>query len=218
MLFLLGLVSAGALFAAGPITDETLRLQVLGVIFPGMIISPLAGRTIDSTRTLQDKHPLVFPDALAAEKVYRVTGLPTIIVEACAAANGPPDRTFMVREVRLQPYPWPAGEGELLAVLQYRFPDAKPSTNCTSIGLLVHLTGEGTKREVFEQLLLDPERHAGLQSVQMADLTGDGRPELVAVASRASTRVKGRAQWTQTLDIPRTLDERGKRFCFMKTV
>lgn len=245
MLLLFGFVFAGALFAAGPITDETVRLQALDAIFPFMFISLQAGQTIDSTRTLQGQHPLVFPDALAAEKVYLVTGVPTSLIEDCASAH--PLTNDMVREVRLQLYPWPVGEGELLAVLQYRFPDAKPSTYCPSIGLLVHLIGEGAQREVLERLLLDSERHVTVQSIQMADLTGDGRPELIVesdsarenavfselhildlsdghfealagTVSRASVKAKRTEQWTQTLDIPRTLEQKGKRFCFVKTV
>jgi hypothetical protein len=191
---------------------------------------------------------LEFPDAFAGEKVYYVTGIPITSIETCAAANEPPSKALSTRELRFQLYRWPVGDpSELLAVVQYRFPNARPEFKCPSVGFLAHLTGEGKDRDLLEMRLLDTWRHYALQSVQLIDLNGDGIPELViesdsgdglqtsshlyvydlseghfhqlsTTPTRWHSEMEKDTVWTQTLDIPRTLGERGKRFCFEKIV
>jgi hypothetical protein len=250
-----GLLAGAGLLAAAdpiapisPIADDALRQEALAKLVPGMFTRYMPGLAAGTSRTIGVKHPLSFPDAFAGEKVYHVTGKLGTSMEACASANEPPSKALSTRELRFQLYRWPVGApSELLAVVQDRFPDARPGPTCTSVGFLAHLTGEGKDREVLEITALDTWRHYAFQSVQLVDLTGDGIPELaiesdtgngVRTASvlsiydlsegsfhqlyRAPTRWHSEMEedtvWTQTLDIPRTLREHGKRFCFEKTV
>jgi hypothetical protein len=50
------------------------------------------------------------------------------------------------------------------------------------------------------------------------DLSEGYFQELVSAVTRTSVTIPRREQSTQTLDIPRTLLEQGKRFCFEKTI
>jgi hypothetical protein len=255
-----GLLGAAAVLAAAdpvaritPITDETIRQEALAKLVSGMFTRYMPGQAADTSRTIGSRHPLGFPDAFAGEKVYYVTGNLGTSTEMCASANEPPSKALSTRELRFQLYQWPVGApSELLAVVQYRFPQARPAFNCTSLGFLAHLTGEGTEREVLEITVLDAWRHYAFQSVQLVDLTGDGIPEL-AIESDSGDGVQTSSHlyiydlsegylhrlfttttrwhsepdevrvaaeddvWTQTLDVARTLHERGKRFCFEKT-
>ena len=235
------------LAAVEPIADEAIRLEVLAKFFSGLFVRPMPSLTADTSHTVGSRHPIPFPDAFAGEKVYQVTGQLVTDLERCAGANQA-SKALSIREVRLQLYRWPVGApSELLAVVQYRFPNAKPDYQCTSIGFLAHLTGEGADRELLETKFLEAWSHHAIQSVQLVDLTGDGVPELliesdVGDALRTAsllyvydlsegdfhqllakpTRWHGEPEedtvWTQTLDIPRTLREHGKRFCFEKTL
>jgi len=240
--------TARLLAAADPITDETIRQEVLAKLVSGRLTRYMPGQAADTSRTIGSKHPLLFPDACAGEKVYYVSAKPAGSLETCASANEPPSKELSTRELRLQIYRWSVGDpSELLAVGQYRFPKAKPEFRCTSVGFLAHLTGEGEHRELLESKLLDTFRHYAVQSIQLVDLTGDGIPELaiesdsgnavqtsshlyvydlsegyfhqlLRIPTRWHSEPEDDTVWTQTLDIPRTLREGGKRFCFEKTV
>lgn len=247
-LAILLLGAAWRLLAADPITDETVRREALAKLARGMSVRYMPGQAADTSRTFGREHPLTFPDAFAGEKVYDITGQTISSLETCASANEPPGKALSTRELRFQLYRWPVGDpSELLAVAQYRFPNAKPGFTCTSIGFLAHLTGEGEARDVLEMKVLDTFRHYAFQSIQLVDLTGDGIAELaiesdtgdgvqtssnlliydlaeghfrrlVAVPTRWVLEPNEDQVWTQTLDVTRTLREHGKRFCFEKTV
>jgi hypothetical protein len=229
-----------------PVTDEAIRLQTLAAIFPGTMVTVAVDRAIDSSHRSADPRRLVtFPDALAKEKVYRVTGAPANEVERCAAAG----KSTGQREARLRVYAWPPNgkDGVLLAVVQYAFQGPDPDSSCASIALIVRLLLAGQRLEVAERFLLDTGKHEGLQNVQLVDLSGDGIDELVVEsdfgekdasgstiqifdlshgkleqvlehASRMYAKVMGEELYKQELDIPRTLKTQGKQFCFTRTV
>jgi len=249
MRFALFLACAASLYAAGePIPDEALHLEVLAKLFPGLTVRPLQGRTVDTGHTEGVKHPIPFPDGFARAAVYQVVGSAATELEVCASRRDTARKAELPREVRLQLYRWPVGApSELLAVVQYRFPNAEPGPRCTSIAYLAHTTGEGAGREILELEALNPWRHFALQSVQLVDLTGDGIPELLVESDTGdqsinatelriyelaegdfhrlfSTQTRWNSEptdntvWTQTLDLARTQRERARRLCFEKTV
>lgn len=168
--------------------------------------------------------------------------------ERCAAEDMLIRKAMDSREVRFQIYPWPgsAANQEILAVVQYRFFDAKPSASCTSIATLLRLTQAGKQWEVAEPYSLDTAKHHHLEGIQLARETGAAEEELVIesdsgdetrfgsdlhvfnlarghfqellnVPSRVYIAVEA-AAWAQSLDIPRTLVQQGDRICFVKTV
>jgi hypothetical protein len=235
------------LFAAQPIVDETLRRQALASIFPGMEVQRTSRRPQDVSLKFSYRWPLVFPDALAGEQFYRVTGPPMNEEERCAAQDMINRKTIDSREVRFQLFPWPgSARGQILAVVQYRFDGARPSASCTAIATLLRLTPADKHWEAPERITLDTHRHHHLEGIQLIRLTdandedlvvesdsGDGGGfssglhvfslshgrflELLNVPSRILVNLKS-DQWTQTLDIPRTVAQQGDGFCFVKTV
>jgi hypothetical protein len=243
----IGLFAAQLAGAAQPIIEEELRLQVLASIFPGMPVAPISQRTEDSSLRIQNRWRLVFPDALAAERLYRVTGPPTNEPERCAAEDMLNRKTRDVREVRFQIFAWPGDVGgRILAIVQYRFEGAKPSASCTSIAALFRVAPAGKSWEIKERYLLSTAKHHHLEAIQLARVTGasddelviesdagDGNrfasdlrvfnlaggrfQELLNVPSRVYIALKAEA-WTQSLDIARTLTQQGDRFCFVKTL
>ena len=243
------LLNAGALYAAEPITDERLRLEVLSAIFPATSVSSLPLRSIDQTWTTQTRAAMHFPDAFAAEKVYRVVGPPQDDDERCAARDLADSRTAGAREIRFRIYPWPASSrGDLVAVVQYRFPDAQPAAACPSIAKLVRLTQSGGHWRPVERKTLDTAQHQQLENVWWSSLTGSGYEELLIESDggdgaavrfgsdlyifdltsgrfKELLRVPSRIEilstadaWTQTLDVARTRLLHGAQFCFTKTV
>jgi hypothetical protein len=241
------LVCAGVCgFAAEPVADEAVRMRVLSAIFPAMPVETL-DRRIDSTWRLDIQPPLWFPDALAHSPAYRVTGSPQDDRERCAAQDLVKLIPSTERELRFRLYPWPgASRGELLAVLQYRFINAKPSTACPTLAGLYRMVPDGKKWKVADYFPLASARHNHLEGVCFLRLTGEAEDELVVesdsgdkarfgsdlhvlllghgrfqellnVPSRLHINVQG-DQWTQTLDVERTLQQHGERFCFEKTV
>jgi hypothetical protein len=145
---------------------------------------------------------------------------------------------------------WPGAKtpgADWLAVVQYRFVDGKPDPQCLSVPLLVHLTRSNADWRVVERFLLDTHEHIGIEEIQLVDLTGDGREELViesdtgeeeasasevhvfdltqgrfderlSMATRMSATVMDQEQYAQTLDLERTVKQQGKQFCFVKTI
>jgi len=230
---------AGHVMAVEPVTDEAQRMKVLSDAFPGMQISGMPGKTIDSTWKPKNltKNALTFPDAMANEKIYRVTGKAADETERCAAEGA-----GNARQVRLQLYQWPATGW--LAILQYAFVGVSVNAQCNSVPLLLHLTQDW---KVKQRLVLDSHGHTSFQGIRLMDLTGDGREELAIesdsgqdealgsdlhiyeltqagfeerldMASRMSASVMDQEQYMQVLDIPRTLKAQGKQFCFVKTI
>lgn len=246
MRLVLPLVVATSTFAAGPITDEALRLKVLSAIFPEMEIERI-DRRIDSTIRLDIRPPLAFPDALALAPAYRVTGPPQDDRERCAARDLAGRTTSSARELRFQLFPWPgAFRGELLAVLQYRFTGAQTAGGCPSLAGLFRMAPSGGKWKIVDSFPFETSRHNHLEGLQFLRLTGDDDEELVVesdsgdgarfvsdlhilllahgrfqellnVPSRLHINGKG-DQWSQTLDAARTLTQSGQQFCFDKTV
>jgi hypothetical protein len=247
-LLTVGLCVAKPICASIPIFAEDLRLQVLASIFPGMEVERISQRTEDSSLRIQNRWRLVFPDALVAERLYRVTGPPLNQQERCAAEDMLNRKTMDSREVRFQIYPWPgsARDKEILAIVQYRFDGAKPSASCTSIAALFRLAPAGKNWEIEERYLLDTAKHHHLEGIQLTRVTGAGDEELVIESDsgdgnrfasdlRVFNLARGRflellnvpsriyiavkaEAWTQDLDIPRTLTQQGDQFCFVKTV
>jgi hypothetical protein len=243
-----GLFAAKPICASMPIFAEDLRLQALASIFPGMEVERISQRTEDSSLRIQNRWRLVFPDALVAEQLYRVTGPPLNQQERCAAEDMLNRKTMNSREVRFRVFPWPgsARNKEILAIVQYRFDGAKPSASCTSIAALFRLAPAGKNWEIEERYLFDTAKHHHLEGIQLTRVTGAADEELVIESDSgdgnrfaSDLRVFNLAQghflellnvpsriyialkaeaWTQDLDIPRTLTQQGDRFCFVKTV
>jgi hypothetical protein len=241
------IATAGILCGAEPLVDEGLRIRILRALFPEMAVSLAPERSIDYTWTTQTRAPLVFPDALASENVYNVGGPPSDDLERCAAQDMLSRHASETREVRFRVFPWPASNrGEILAIVQYRFSEAKPAGSCRSIAFLVRLAPSNGKWEVRERFLLNGGYLHQLESIRWINLTSSGYQELVVesdladgdrlcsnahilnlalgrfeellvVPTRVHVSSKGET-WTQTLDIPNTLKEHGQRFCFVKTV
>lgn len=229
-----------------PVSDEVLRLDALRAIFPGMSISLDRSKRIDHSWPEKPKAgELYFPDALAGEGVYAVTGRAMNEAESEASENIIDGKFFDTRQLRFKLFRWPKeSDSGLLAVLQYDFPDASPAMSCPSIGLLVHLIKNGANWAVKEQYLLATVHHHSLQGIRLLDLTGVGADELVIESNFGGAETtgsvllvfdlsKGRLDevldtesriqymtddwYTQTLDLSRTRESHGQRFCFSKT-
>ena len=230
------------LFAAlamdtAPIADENLRLGALQAIFPGMRISLSAGKHMDdSWPEIPRPRSLNAPDAFAGENIYRVIGNATN--EAEKQASGKQSST---RLIRFRLFPWP-DRVTFIAVLQYNFEDAIPPMACPSIGLLVQLTNVNGSWQVRDRFLLETTHHFSLQTVRLTSL-GSGADELVVESDfggadtwgtnlmvfRQGPKIeqvfettsqivyKTDEMFTQTLDLPRTIDLEGKQVCFTKT-
>jgi hypothetical protein len=243
--FLVFLVATLAMADTAPIADENLRTNALRAILPGMQISLVPGKRLsDPPPTKAGPYELDSPDALATAKVYRVIGKAMNEAEKCASDQIITGKASSTRLVRFQIFHWPSNTG-LLAVLQYGFEDASPAMACPSIGLLVQLANVDGTLQVGEQYLLETMHHFSLQAIRMLDLTGDGVDELIVESdfggagtwgtnltvfdltqgkfeefpqppSRTSFSTDDR--YKQVLDVPRTLQQRGDRYCFTKTL
>src|SRR4051812_1079163 len=173
------LLASSAVAGTEPVTDEVLRTQALAAVFPGMQVAVVAGKAIDATWRPKNlsKNALTFPDVLALEKVYRVSGKPANEVERCAAA-----KSGGTREARFRLYMWPGAStpgADWLGIVQYKFTGVTPDFQCLSVPLLVHLKRTGAEWRITERFLLDTHGHVGIEGIQLVDLTGDGREELV---------------------------------------
>jgi hypothetical protein len=229
-----------------PVSDEGLRLAALRAIFPGMLVS------LDRSKRIDDSWPekpnadeLYFPDALASESVYAVTGHAMNEAESEASKDIITGKVSNTRQLRFQLFRWPKEtDTGLLAVLQYDFPGASPAMSCPSVGLLVHLKRNTSDWAVEERYLLESGHHHSLQGIRLLDLTGEGADELVIESDSGGAGTSGsdllvfdlskgrlnevlntesRMQYmtddwyTQTMDLSRTRQNHGQRFCFSKT-
>jgi hypothetical protein len=235
---------ATAAESARPISDEALRLAALRAIFPGMEIS--ADRSAKKPeRTRPKPGAMFFPDALADEGVYRVVGKAMNEAEKGASEDLMTETFSHTRQVQFRLFGWPGENGAgLLAVLQYDFLGARPAMACLSIGLLAHLVKDSKDWQVHNEYLLDMMHHSSLQKIDLLDLTGRGKIELLiesdggGAGSACSTLqvfdlnhgrfdelvntysrlVYMEDDWfTQVLDIGRTRRTHGQQFCCVKT-
>jgi hypothetical protein len=234
--------AALAMADTAPIADENLRLGALQAIFPGMRISLNTGKRIDdSWPEIPRSRSLNAPDALAGENVYRVIGTASNEAEREASSQIVTGKPSGTRLVRFRLFPWPDGTS-FIAVLQYNFEDAIPPMACPSIGLLVQLTNKAGNWELRDRHLLETMHHFSLQTVRLTSL-GSGTDELVVESDfggadtwgtnlmvfRPGPKIeqifettsqivyKTDEMFTQTLDLPRTIDLDGKQVCFTKT-
>jgi hypothetical protein len=150
--------------------------------------------------------------------------------------------------MRLYPWPGAAdGNSELLAILQYKFLNASPAGSCWSIARLLHLSRREGAWHMTLDFLLDTTHHNAINGIELADLDGDRVEEFVVesdsggggilgsdlvvfsvkdggflqwlnVPSRLHEWIDLESQYTQVLDVPRTVAEGARRFCFTKTV
>jgi hypothetical protein len=237
------LLATAAMADTPPIADENLRLAALHAIFPGMQIALMQGVRIDDSWPKNPKAgELYFPDALATENVYRVVGKTTNEIEREASEDVASLAISTTRIVRLQLFRWPGAQG-LLAVLQYRFDGVYPALSYQSMALLAQISQIAGTWQVGDRRVLETIRHRSLQAIQLRDL-GHGADELIIESDlggpgtivsellifnlgaskfvqvlRKPSRFSGfQGTWTETLDIPKTLDQRGAGFCFTKTI
>lgn len=240
-----------ALYPAAPIAEEGLRSEVLRAAFPKMAVQLVDGRSInESWRPSDRRREFFFPDVLATDKVYRVSGPPGRDIERCASENIETETFSKTRELRMRLYLWPGAAdsgSEVLAILQYKFLKAVPPGSCLSIARLLHLRKRESAWRVTGAFLMDTTHHTSLNGIDLVDLDGDGIDELVIesnsggggmlgsdfvvfslkeggfrqwlnVPSRLHQWIEKEDEYVQVLDVPRTVSQGAKRFCFTKTV
>ncbi len=217
-----------------------LRTEVLQAIFPGMDVVATTRHRDDSSKGQW----MAYPDTFAGDPIYQVNGAAANEIERCASEDMGKGSFSRSREVRVRTFPWPRTRADLLAVVQYRFIAANPAGACWSIGLLVHLTRRGPRLEAIERTLIAPHHHTMFAGLQLVDVTGDGVAELVVepdsggAGTRDSTllmfELSGRRFrqivetqsrleymaddfYTQVLDVPRSVEQAGRRICFALT-
>lgn len=229
------------------ISDPGLQLAALRGIFPGTQISAATpARTDESKLEKPDLDGLYFPDALSMDTTYSVTGNPANEIEDCAAGDVVTNSVSQIRRVRMKLFRWPQfAASHLLAVIQYDFADANPPMACPSIGMLIELTRNGSEWRVLNRYLLDTVHHSGIQRIEVADLTGGGADELIIESDFGGAGIaasglqifdlrKGRFDeilntvsclrsddeggYIQVLDMQRTRQRQGRRFCVNKTM
>jgi len=230
------------------ISEEALRLAALRAIFPQAEISINSRKKIDHSWPRKPKSDeLFFADAFASESVYEVIGAPMNEVEGCASENLATEKSSKTRQVRIEIFRWPSDNGDsgLLAVLQYDFAGASPAMACPSIALLVRLVKNARGWELRDQFLLETTHHESVQSIQLEDVTGDGLADLAVESNWGGAGTVGSSvqifnlsqghftellsansrlmegheeEYTQTLEVTKSLSNHGKRFCFRKKI
>jgi hypothetical protein len=229
---------------ARPISDKALRLTALRTLFPEMRISLVPGRIDDSWPRKRNEGMMRFPDALASEQIYEVTGAAMNQAEREASENVTDQETFEIRQLRFELFRWPKERDTgFLAVAQYKFPEAWPALACPSIGLLAHIVKVGADWTVKERYLMETVHHSSIQSMRLLNLTGTGVDDLVIASNsggpgaiQSELKVfdlrQGRFEelldkdsreqymtddwYTQSLDVERTRESHGQQFCFTK--
>ena len=228
------------------ITDEALRLATLRVLFPGMRISVDSSKKIDHSWPEKPKAgEIVFPDALAGETVYEVTGNPMNEVERAAAEDIVTQRISNVRQVKLTLLRWPRESNSgMIATLQYSFAGSAPPMSCPSIGVLAHIVRNSANWTVKEKYLLETVHHNSLQGIRLIDGRGKSADQLVVESDWGGGGTIGSTlyafdlrqgrfdevletesrlqsvngdRYTQMLDLGRTGESHSQLFCFVKT-
>jgi hypothetical protein len=228
--------------AVEPIQNESLRLELLAAIFPGMTVSAGAISIRKTTPLTPGTFPPIdFPDALAGERLYHVTGAPASESEKCAAENIL-DRTFSrVRELQFKAFALPSTH-DAVAVLQYRFSGSSPAGSCWSVGRVVRLSLQNTGWRVDQDRALEGQHHSEIEEINVIDLDNDGFGELIVDMDGGGAgnygsdliiyslrngqfeewlRVESRSigyegAFEQQLDLAATKAARAQRFCFRK--
>lgn len=237
LLVLLGLRCIPGI-AATPVADLGRLETVLKDIFPGAVVTREWDMHLDSTYSVGS---IEYPDALRREPVFFVTGTKATTRTGTERYTGP-------RLVRLKLFALPAAHSpvRLLGILQYRFLD--PAISAGSSVSTAVLLEEGTPTwRVASQFTLDTMHHSTVTGIQLVDLDGDGREELLldsqsggaeTIASVLivfqlaqgllqpillnTTRLQqgsesNRQEYTQVLDIGAAIQARATQFCFAKT-
>lgn len=238
-------MSSAALLALLAIANpEPVRLGILTALFPGTRIEAVPARAIDTGLRHENAGHFAFGDALRTARVYRVSGPHRDDVERCASENMTAGTFSRERAVRLQVFEWPRRIGEYAGVVHYRFDGAHPAMDCSSISRVFRAFVQNGKWTIGEEQILPTQHHNGVQSVRLADVTGDGFEELLLEADIGGAGAvfsvlsifrlsKGKlekwfeapvlashfeeGEYQQTLDIARTRSGRGARVCFTKT-
>jgi hypothetical protein len=241
-LFCAALAFTPLLGAAEPIQNESVRLQILAAIFPSMTVS---GGAIPGRKTMPLKHgtfpPIEFPDALAGERLYYVTGEPASESEKCAAENMLESTFSQVRELQFKAFALPPTH-DAVAVLQYTFSGSSPAGSCWSVGRVVRLSLQNTGWRVEQDRVLQGQHHSGLEEISVIDLDNDGFAELIVDMDEGGAGNHGSSlilyslqegqleEWlrvisrsvgiygafAQRLDLAATRAARAQRFCFRK--
>lgn len=241
------IVAPLTLLGAQQITGDDAAAEILGAAFPGMTVRKVDRTINDSWRMGRN---LFFPDALAREPVYIVDGQPEGAHERCAASSAlstpNEEKPARRRELRMRACPWPGKKDDVLAIVQYRFLDARPPGSCESIGRLFHLDRRGGMLRNKDSFVFDTTHHRALNGIRLVDLDGDGIEELLVetnaggggghashlvvlsliqatftqwlnVPSRLDEWHGKEEEYVQTIDVARTVSTGGRRFCFTKT-
>ena len=228
-----------------PVVDENLRLGALQAIFPGMRISLNAGKRIDdSWPEIPQPRALNAPDALAGENIYRVIGNATNEAEKQASTQIVTGKPSSTRLVRFRLFPWPDRRISFIAVLQYNFEDVIPADGLPldrtpaatrervwKLGGArplftrnhVSLFSSDRPNDVSRQWRRRTGRRIGFRRRRYVGHEPDGLPSgpqnranLLETTSQPFV-YKTDEMFTQTLDLPRTIDLDGKQVCFTKT-
>jgi len=197
VLVMLWTCGASTGFSAEIVTDETLRLQVLRTEFPNATIS-IAQRAEKSAKASlnPEMQPLwdSMNDVLANESEYQVVGPIEKQEEGPAEfGSGSKEQQFSNRRrVRLLLYRLRSKRGEqsnLVAVLHYSFPEAKPSRCCRAIGnvLLVSMSGDHVLAKVDGM----PNGFATFTAVKFLDVRSTGNEALLIGADFAGAGTEG---------------------------
>jgi len=143
-------------------------------------------------------------------------------------------------------WPGTADRRAVLAVLQYEFSDANPPASCLSIARISRVEWRDGEWHEAGTFVLGTIHHNSLQRIELIDLAGDHNQELLIesdlngagfsasnlvvfslsggqfvqwlnVPSRVFGSTEGPGEkFVQMLDIPKTMSERARRFCFHK--
>ncbi len=201
--------------AAELVRDESVRLEALSAIFPGMTIA----------KTPHKKDP-----AFLGEPVYFVDGDAATANERCAADDLLSRKQSTRRELQFRLYS--LSGNRFINIAQYKFENANPAAACWSIARMSLL--EKTQRRVMILSEFEPntQHHSAITSVRfhgpqlflksddggagiarnclyVVEIHGTKLSPIVVVA----TQVDGESMWKQTLDWGPTSVQK-YRYCF----
>jgi hypothetical protein len=248
----LGFCATSVAFSAEMVTDEALRLRVLRNEFPKATVSTARNRKKPPNSPLDPElKPLwdSMHDALENELEYEVVGPVEKAVEQYDMTRLREGGLSERRRVRLLLYRLRSTNGDqsnLLAVLNYSFPEANPARCCRAIGklLLMSLSGDKVLSKVDEMpnaftmftavRFLDAGNTGGEKLLIGADFAGAGtvgtNTAVFDVSSQELTPLgwtttaiyfgleeKDEVMFTMTLDEQRTRLSKENRVWFVKT-
>ena len=178
------LVNASAAHGAESVTDESIRLRVLRLVFPNAAIS----RSLPGVKQTPVQGPLgidafseSFRDALEDEQEYDVVG--SVGKDEALAAeditSSAHDRFSEKRRVRLLLFRWRSNRGDqssLVAVINYSFSEANPARCCLAVGKVVLLSDTGDR--VLSMLDRMPNAFTTFTAIKFLSAGGAGRETL----------------------------------------